>query len=59
MPRKYGDREGLPESLEKWAERLSKDKSFPWPGCGIIADLKSAATELRGHPATPKVEFDL
>lgn len=58
--RAYGDRHGLSESLLKWADRLSKDKSFPWPGTGIIADLRTAAAVLNGEPEKPKtVEYDL
>lgn len=60
MPRVYGDREGLAESLEEWVDRLSRDKSFVWPGCGILADLKTAAAVIRGEPETKKIqEYDL
>jgi hypothetical protein len=45
--RAYGAREGLEESLERWVERLSTDKSLPWMGLGLIADLKAAVAALR------------
>lgn len=61
----YGAREGLADRLEKWVETLAKDKSYPWPGTGLIADLKTAAKVIEEFPDhgvrhTPtKLEFDL
>lgn len=56
----YGSREGLPDRLHEWVERLGKDKTLPWIGLGLIADLKTAVAVLNGAPETPKnVEYDL
>lgn len=50
MPQpKYGARDGLEARLTDWAERLSRDKTLPWIGLGMIADLKAAAAALRGE----------
>lgn len=60
--RQYGDRDGLADSLLVWVERLSKDKGFPWPGTGLLADLKAAAAVINGEPEEPKkqdLEYDL
>jgi hypothetical protein len=56
---KYGAREELDDRLEDWIHRLGTDRSLPWPGLGLIADLKTAVEVLRGVPEKPKVEFDL
>jgi len=54
--RKFGQAEGLRERLVMWADRLGKDKSFPWMGTGLIDDLRAAA----GQPKKSEiVEFDL
>lgn len=56
----YGAREGLPDRLDAWVKRLGEDRSLPWAGLGLIADLKTAAAMLSGKPETPKnVEYDL
>ena len=55
----YGSREGLPDRLKKWVERLGKDKSLSFPGLGLIEDLKAAAAALNDEPDAPNMEFDL
>jgi len=64
----YGSRDGIDRRLDDWAERLAKDKRFPWAGTGLLADLKAAAAEIRGEPddddefaafQKPEMEFDL
>lgn len=47
----YGAREGLADRLIDWTERLARDKSFPWTGTGLLADLKAAAEMISGKPA--------
>lgn len=65
MPeRRYGKPEGLRERLEDWVERMSKDKSLPWAGLGIIDDLKLTITllptDLPDAPAKPAIQdYDL
>ena len=62
MPgRSYGDRDGLSKSLRVWADRLGRDKTLPWAGSGLIADLESAADALDGVPPKAKavLEYDL
>lgn len=46
----FGIPEGLGRRLNTWANQLSRDKSYPWLGTGIIADLKCAATQLGAPP---------
>jgi hypothetical protein len=48
---KYGTREGLADRLEDWIHRLGTDRSLPWPGSGLLADLQAAADALNGRPA--------
>lgn len=54
----YGKAEGLRDRLQDWIKRLSEDKSLPWIGLGLIADLNAAvaaldpAREDYGWPAT-------
>jgi len=56
----YGSRDGLSDRLMDWVERLSKDKLLPWPGSGLLEDLKTAAAVIDGKPEQPKaLEFDL
>lgn len=38
----YGTPGGLAERLRGWIDRLSRDKTLPWPGLGIIRDLEMA-----------------
>lgn len=61
---RFGDREGLTERLEEWAKRLGQDKSLPWAGLGLIRDLETAVSVMRGEPPKPdprqqRMEFDL
>jgi len=35
----YGKLEGLPARFDALAQRLRKDRSFPWLGTGIIQDI--------------------
>lgn len=51
----YGRSEGLAERLRKWAKQLGTDKSLPWHGTGLVADLEAAAQVLQ--PSS--MEFDL
>lgn len=46
----FGIPEGLGRRLNTWANQLSRDKSYPWVGTGLIEDLKCAATELGAPP---------
>jgi hypothetical protein len=46
----FGIPEGLGRRLNTWANQLSRDKSYPWLGTGIIADLKCAAQQLGAPP---------
>lgn len=65
----YGAREGLSDRLREWCDRLGRDRHFPWPGTGLIADLKTAAEQLDEDPrhtrpvpdkiAKKIMEFDL
>lgn len=57
---KFGDHEGLRDRLNGWAERLGIDKTLPWSGLGLIADLRAAVEVLDGKPQAPKIEeYDL
>lgn len=49
---KYGAREGLADRLDDWIHRLGTDRSLPWPGLGLIADLRTARNVLAGVPET-------
>lgn len=60
--RVYGSQEGLSDRLLDWIERLSKDKTLPFVGLGLIDDLQAAAELLAGNQSiepAPMVEFDL
>jgi hypothetical protein len=48
--RLYGKAEGLADRLDAWAQRVSMDKTLPWIGLGIIADIRAAAATIRGEP---------
>lgn len=39
----FGQEEGIGKRLATWANQLSRNKSYPWVGTGLIADLKCAA----------------
>jgi hypothetical protein len=60
---KFGKAEGLADRLDEWAARVSHDKSLPWIGLGIIADIRAAAALLRGElvPSDDvlELEYDL
>jgi len=62
---RFGERDGLTERLEEWARRLGQDKSLPWAGLGLIKDLNTAVSVLRGEeppkpdPRQTALEFDL
>lgn len=46
----YGVPEGLERRLAQWANQLSRDKTYPWVGSGLIDDLKLASTTLGAPP---------
>lgn len=46
----FGKEEGLSARLEKWANDLGKNRSYPWVGLGLIEDLRAAAAVLDGRP---------
>jgi len=50
----YGSRDGLSDRLLEWVERLSRDKLLPWPGTGLLDDLKTAAAVIDGKSEQPK-----
>lgn len=50
----YGKAEGLADRLDGLADRLAKDKTFPWLGSGIYDDLRAAACAVRGEPIQEK-----
>lgn len=54
---KYGDYVGIEDRLDVWAQRLARDKTLPWIGLGIIADLTAAAMKLRGEPEDEFANF--
>lgn len=57
MPQsEYGNRDGLADRLSLWADRLGRDKTLPWIGLGIVADLITAAAVLNGEPEALPVE---
>lgn len=41
--RQFGKPENIGKRLAYWANQLSRDKSYPWVGTGLIDDLKCAA----------------
>lgn len=57
----HGKSEGLADRLKKWASALGQDRTYPWTGLGLIADLEAAAAQIEGQPApqTATLEFDL
>lgn len=67
MQPNYGARAGLADRLEEWKHRFGTDRSLPWPGLGLLADLQAAADALNGKPeknwldpkpGEAKLEFD-
>jgi len=48
--RRFGIPDGLGRRMNTWANQLSRDKSYPWVGTGLIDDLKCAARELGAPP---------
>lgn len=46
----YGETDGLERRLAYWANQLSRDKSFPWVGTGLVVDLNAAARRLGADP---------
>lgn len=46
----FGSTDGLERRLAYWANQLSRDKSFPWVGTGIVEDLKLASATLGAPP---------
>ncbi|MFL6707950.1 MAG: hypothetical protein ACJ8HI_07065 [Massilia sp.] len=48
--RAFGKPEGIEKRLAMWQNQLSRDKSFPWVGLGLIDDLKCACRMLGGDP---------
>lgn len=63
---------GIPDGIEKrllmWRRQLATDKTFPWIGTGLVADLECAAKMLGADvseftnpapAAKPSVEYDL
>ena len=68
----HGKAAGLSERLLKFSDALSKHRSYPWLGTGIIDDLRAAAAvidgraipptmleELEAEQQTLKLEYDL
>jgi hypothetical protein len=59
----HGKRDaGLSDRLRDFVDRLGRDKTLPWVGLGLIADLKAAADEIDGKPEivpAKTVEYDL
>ena len=37
----YGQLRGLPQRLAQWRARLGTDRTLPWVGTGLIADLEA------------------
>lgn len=56
---KYGARDGLADRLEDWVRRLGTDRSLPWAGTGLLADLQTAADVLKGKAEIKQAEYDL
>lgn len=46
----FGRPEGIERRLAMWAKRLGMDKTLPWVGMGMIADMKCACAMLGGDP---------
>lgn len=42
----YGQIKGLPERIAEWVQRCSRDKSLPWVGLGLIADMEAVVRLL-------------
>jgi len=70
--RNFGVPDGIGPRLAYWANQLSRDRTYPWVGTGLIDDLKCAA-KLHGadtdalypdqfvppKPPPPAPEYDL
>lgn len=54
----YGKRLGLRERIADWVEQLGTDKTLPWVGLGLIADLRLVA-EVLPEKLEPGAEFDM
>lgn len=46
MNRDYGKIAKLPERLANWVERCKRDKSLPWVGSGMVADMEAVVRLL-------------
>lgn len=46
MSRPYGQIRGLAERLAEWVERCKRDKSLPWVGLGLVADMEAVVRLL-------------
>ena len=59
----FGKSEGLADRLDKWEKDLSANRTYPWVGLGLLADLRAAAATIRGEaiPVDPfeEVDYDL
>ena len=47
----FGKSEGMAARLRAHVKKLGTDKSLPWVGLGLIADLNAAATMIDGQPS--------
>lgn len=54
----YGKRLGLRDRINDWIKQLGTDKSLPWVGLGLIADLRLVAEVLPNKIEEGK-EFDM
>ena len=52
----HGKAAGLSERLLKFADTLSKNKSYPWLGLGLIDDLRAAAAIVEGKEPPPTLD---
>jgi hypothetical protein len=48
--RAFGKPENIEKRLAMWSNQLSRDKTYPWVGLGLIDDLRCACTMLGGDP---------
>lgn len=46
MSRPYGQIVGLPQRLAEWVGRSKRDKSLPWVGLGLVADMEAVVRLL-------------
>jgi hypothetical protein len=46
MSRPYGQIEGLPARLAEWVGRFKYDKTLPWAGLGVVADMEAVVRLL-------------